>query len=40
MFRSSANAPEFRVFAESKSETKSNTLLNQGIGFVKKIIAN
>lgn len=38
LFRSSANAPEFRVFTESKSENKANELLARGIKFVKDII--
>lgn len=39
LFRSSANAPEFRVFAESKSEEKARQLLDKGVQFVKEIIA-
>ena len=39
LFRSSANAPEFRVFAESKSEQKAHKLLNDGVQFVKEIIS-
>ncbi len=38
LFRSSANAPEFRVFTESKSESEANELLARGIKFVKDII--
>jgi len=38
LFRSSQNAPEFRVFAESLSKTSSEKLLSEGIKFVKKII--
>lgn len=38
LFRSSQNAPEFRVFAESKSESKAKSLLNEGVEFVKGII--
>jgi len=38
LFRSSSNAPEFRVFAESKSEEKAKRLLDDGINFVKEII--
>src|SRR6185369_9205778 len=34
LFRSSANAPEFRVFAESRDEAKSKQLLRDGIDFV------
>lgn len=39
LFRSSQNAPEFRVFAESKSEKRARKLLDDGIKFVKDIIA-
>jgi len=39
LFRSSSNAPEFRVFAESKSEEKAKKLLDDGVDFVKEIIA-
>ncbi|KKW37886.1 MAG: hypothetical protein UY85_C0045G0001, partial [Candidatus Peribacteria bacterium GW2011_GWB1_54_5] len=35
---SSQNAPEFRVFAESKSQEESQKLLKEGISFVEKII--
>ncbi len=38
LFRSSQNAPEFRVFAESKSESESKKLLKDGIHFVEGII--
>lgn len=38
LFRSSANAPEFRVFTESKSESEASQLLSRGIKFVKDII--
>ncbi len=38
LFRSSQNAPEFRVFAESKSKEKSEKMLREGIDFVKKVI--
>ncbi len=38
LFRSSANAPEFRVFAESKSEEKARKLLSDGMSFVESII--
>lgn len=38
LFRSSANAPEFRVFAESKSEEEAKKLLEEGIAFVNSII--
>jgi phosphomannomutase/phosphoglucomutase len=40
LFRSSQNAPEFRVFAESAVEDKAKTLLDDGIKFVKEIIGN
>jgi phosphomannomutase/phosphoglucomutase len=40
LFRSSANAPEFRVFTESKSEREAEELLARGIKFVKDIIEN
>ena len=36
LFRSSQNAPEFRVFAESDSQDKAKRLLADGIAFVKK----
>jgi len=39
LFRSSANAPEFRVFAESKDEKKAGKLLEDGISFVKELIS-
>ena len=38
LFRSSANAPEFRVFAEAKSEREAKELLARGLMFVKDII--
>lgn len=38
LFRSSQNAPEFRVFAESTSKEKSDKMLKDGIEFVEKII--
>ena len=40
LFRSSANAPEFRVFTESKSESEAKELLARGLKFVKDIIIN
>jgi phosphomannomutase/phosphoglucomutase len=40
LFRSSQNAPEFRVFAESAAEDKAKTLLDDGVKFVKEIIKN
>lgn len=39
LFRSSANAPEFRVFAESITEEKAKKLLSDGMEFVKNIIS-
>lgn len=39
LFRSSANAPEFRVFTESKSENQAKRLLTEGIGLVEQIIS-
>lgn len=38
LFRSSQNAPEFRVFAESDSKAKSEKMLKDGMEFVEKII--
>ncbi len=38
LFRSSQNAPEFRVFAESTSKDESEKMLKDGIDFVEKII--
>lgn len=38
LFRSSANAPEFRVFAESSEEQKAKNLLEDGINFVNEIL--
>jgi len=38
LFRSSANAPEFRVFAESKNENTAKKLLEDGISFVSNLI--
>jgi len=40
LFRSSQNAPEFRVFAESVKEDRAKKLLDDGVKFVKEIIAN
>ncbi|KKQ95116.1 MAG: Phosphomannomutase, partial [Candidatus Woesebacteria bacterium GW2011_GWA1_39_11b] len=40
LFRSSQNAPEFRVFAESKDNDKAKKLLEEGIRLVTKIAAN
>lgn len=38
LFRSSKNAPEFRVFAESTSQTDAEKLAQDGIELVKKLI--
>ena len=38
LFRPSANAPEFRVFAESTSKEKAEELKEQGISFVQNMI--
>lgn len=38
LFRSSQNAPEFRVFAESKTQAKARSLLLKGINLVKEIV--
>ncbi|MEK7526526.1 MAG: hypothetical protein AAB546_03545 [Patescibacteria group bacterium] len=38
MFRSSANAPEFRIFAESRDEQTATKLLNEGEALVKGVI--
>ena len=40
LFRSSQNAPEFRVFAESENETKANNLMLDGINLVKSALKN
>ena len=40
LFRSSLNAPEFRVFAESKIEEHSRKLFSEGVKLVKSIISN
>lgn len=40
LFRPSANAPEFRVFAESDDNSKSAKLLKDGVNFVQDIISN
>lgn len=40
LFRSSQNAPEFRIFAESVEEDKAKALLDEGVSFVKEIIKN
>lgn len=40
LFRSSQNAPEFRVFAESNKKEFAKNLLEQGISLVKEIISN
>lgn len=38
LFRSSLNAPEFRVFAESKSKEEAESLLKGGLELVRKIV--
>lgn len=38
LFRSSNNAPEFRIFAESKNEEVSKKLVEDGLALVEKII--
>jgi phosphomannomutase/phosphoglucomutase len=38
LFRSSMNAPEFRVFSESNSKKKSEDLLQKGIQIVKEVV--
>jgi len=38
LFRSSLNAPEFRVFAESKNKQEAEELLKQGLALVKQVI--
>lgn len=38
LFRSSQNAPEFRVFAESDSQARAQKLMNEGVKFVKGVI--
>jgi len=38
LFRSSMNAPEFRVFSESDEKEKASKLLEKGMNFVKKWI--
>jgi len=38
LFRPSSNAPEFRVFAESKSKVEAKKLAEKGMSFVKKIV--
>ncbi|MBI1863704.1 hypothetical protein HYS03_00640 [Candidatus Woesebacteria bacterium] len=40
LFRSSGNAPEFRVFAESNEDQKAKDLLKKGIDFVNQIISS
>lgn len=40
LFRSSMNAPEFRIFAESKIKEKSEKLLKEGLELVNGIIRN
>jgi phosphomannomutase/phosphoglucomutase len=38
LFRSSMNAPEFRVFAESDNEDKAKKLIRDGMGLVERIV--
>jgi phosphomannomutase/phosphoglucomutase len=38
LFRSSSNAPEFRVFTESKSQQEAEKLLRDGLDLVKRMI--
>ena len=38
LFRSSMNAPEFRVFAESDDENKAKKLIKDGMALVEKIV--
>lgn len=38
LFRPSGNAPEFRVFAEAKTDTKAKKLAKEGMALVKKVI--
>lgn len=38
LFRSSANAPEFRVFVESKSQSQADKLLKKGLEMVNNIV--
>jgi phosphomannomutase/phosphoglucomutase len=38
LFRASANAPEFRVFAEAKDERKAKELAEEGMNLVKSVI--
>ena len=40
LFRSSQNAPEFRVFAESDRENKAKNLMQEGINLVNDVIKN
>ncbi len=40
LFRSSANAPEFRVFAESDDPESAKKLLSDGIALVKEVVGN
>lgn len=40
LFRPSSNAPEFRVFAEAKSQNQAFKLGQDGIKFVKEVIVN
>src|SRR3989344_3291863 len=38
LFRSSLNAPEFRIFAESETENSAKLLLDRGLNLVKNIV--
>jgi len=38
LFRSSSNAPEFRVFSEAETENEAKELLNKGMTFVKEMV--
>ena len=38
LFRSSLNAPEFRVFAESKDKAEAEKLLKEGLELVRKMV--
>jgi len=40
LFRSSSNAPEFRVFAESSDNNKANELISKGLSLVREIVNN
>jgi phosphomannomutase/phosphoglucomutase len=38
LFRSSSNAPEFRVFTEAKTQEEAQNLMNKGMQFVKDMV--